>query len=141
MINARQSAGFSLIEVLVSFLVLSIGVLGMAGLQLSALKFNQTAAVRSQATFLAYDIADRMRANRVKAKSGNYDIALSADAPTGSGIEAADLQQWKAALVTQLPDGAGSVARNGGRVTVTVQWDESRVGGQSTQQFVYETQL
>jgi type IV pilus assembly protein PilV len=140
-IKARQSAGFSLIEVLVSFLVLSIGVLGMAGLQLSALKYNQTAAVRSQATFLAYDIADRMRANRVKAKSGNYDIALSASAPGGSGIEAIDLQQWKAALVSQLPDGAGAVARNGTKVAVTVQWDESRVGGQSTQQFVYETQL
>lgn len=141
MINVRQSAGFSLIEVLVSFLVLSIGVLGMAGLQLNSLKFNQTAAVRSQATFLAYDIADRMRANRVKAKSGNYDISLTASAPTGGSIEATDLQQWKAALVSQLPDGTGAVARNGTRVTVTVQWDESRVGGQSTQQFVYETQL
>lgn len=139
--NARQSAGFSLIEVLVSFLVLSIGVLGMASLQLNALKFNQTAAVRSQATFLAYDIADRMRANRVKAQSGNYDIALADSAPTGSSIEATDLQQWKAALVSQLPGGTGGVVRNGTKVTVTVQWDESRVGGLSSQQFVYETQL
>ncbi|KFX71634.1 pilus assembly protein PilV [Pseudomonas taeanensis MS-3] len=141
MINARQSAGFSLIEVLVSFLVLSIGVLGMAGLQLNALKFNQTAAVRSQATFLAYDIAERMRANRVKARSGNYDIALTAGAPSGTSIEATDLQQWRAALTSQLPDGKGAVARNASKVIVTVQWDESRVGGQSSQQFVYETQL
>lgn len=141
MIRARQSAGFSLIEVLVSFLVLSIGVLGMAGLQLNALKFNQTAAVRSQATFLAYDIAERMRANRVKARGGSYNTALTANAPGGTSIEATDLQQWKAALTSQLPDGKGAVVGTANKVTVTVQWDEARVGGQASQQFVYETRL
>lgn len=141
MSTARRSSGFSLIEVLVSVLVLGVGVLGMAALQLNALKYNQTAAVRSQATFLAYDITDRMRANRTKARAGNYDISLAADAPTGTGIVATDLQQWKASLVEQLPDGAGSVARSSTKFIVTVQWDESRVGGQASQQFVYETQL
>lgn len=141
MSNARRSSGFSLIEVLVSVLVLGVGVLGMAALQLNALKYNQTAAVRSQATFLAYDITDRMRANRTKARAGNYDISLTADAPTGTSIVATDLQQWKAALVEQLPDGAGSVERSSTKFIVTVQWDESRVGGQTSQQFVYETQL
>ena len=52
----RRAAGFSLIEVLVSMLVLGIGILGMAALQLNSMKFNQTAAVRTQATFLAYDM-------------------------------------------------------------------------------------
>lgn len=141
MSNARRSSGFSLIEVLVSVLVLGVGVLGMAALQLNALKYNQTAAVRSQATFLAYDITDRMRANRSKARAGNYDISLAADAPTGTGIVATDLQQWKAALAEQLPDGSGSVERSSTKFIVTVQWDESRVGGQASQQFVYETQL
>lgn len=139
--NARRSSGFSLVEILVSVLVFSIGVLGMAALQLNALKYNQTAAVRSQATFLAYDITDRMRANRTKARAGNYDISLTAGAPTGTDIVATDLQQWKASLAEQLPGGAGSVARSSTKFIVTVQWDESRVGGQASQQFVYETRL
>jgi type IV pilus assembly protein PilV len=133
--------GFSLIEILISVLVLSIGVLGMAALQLNALKSNQTAAVRSHATFLAYDIADRMRANLNKSRGGDYDIALAQTAPSGFSIEDVDLAQWRAALNEQLPDGKGAVARSGDKFIVTVQWDESRVGGSSIQQFVYETQL
>jgi type IV pilus assembly protein PilV len=133
--------GFSLVEVLVSVLILSVGVLGMAALQLSALRSNQTAAVRSQATFLAYDISDRMRANLNKARGGSYDIALATSTPVGSSIEDVDLGQWRSALTAQLPDGTGSVARSGVKFIVTVQWDESKVGGSASQQFVYETQL
>lgn len=139
--SVRQSAGFSLIEVLVSVLVLGSGILGMASLQLNALKYNQVAAVRSQATFLAYDITDRMRANRTKARAGSYDISLNASAPAGSNIVATDLQQWRAALDEQLPDGKGAVQRDAGKFIITVQWDESRVAGAASQQFVYETQL
>lgn len=139
--SGRQSAGFSLIEVLVSVLVLGSGILGMASLQLNALKYNQVAAVRSQATFLVYDITDRMRANRTKAQAGSYDISLTASAPTGSGIVATDLQQWRAALDEQLPSGTGAVQRSAGKFIITVQWDESRVGGAAGQQFVYETRL
>lgn len=133
--------GFGLIEVLVSMLVLGIGILGMVGLQLNAMKFNHTASLRSQATFLAYDISDRMRANRMRARAGDYDIALTADAPSGSSISAVDLQQWKAALATQLPAGAGSIARANGNLRITVQWDEGRSGGSTAQQFVFETRL
>lgn len=139
--SGRQSAGFSLIEVLVSVLVLGSGILGMASLQLNALKYNQVAAVRSQATFLVYDITDRMRANRTKAQAGSYDISLTASAPTGSSIVATDLQQWRAALAEQLPSGTGAVQRSAGKFIITVQWDESRVGGAAGQQFVYETRL
>lgn len=137
----RRSAGFSLIEVLVSMLVLGIGVLGMAALQLNAMKFNQTAAVRTQATFLAYDMSDRLRANRADARGGAYDTDLDDDAPTGSSITSTDLQQWKSALVNQLPDGAGAIERSGNVVTITVQWSEGRIGDSETQQFVFETQL
>lgn len=60
--------GFTLIEVLVAMVVLSIGLLGLAGLQATSLKSNQSAYHRSQATQLAYEMADRMRANREYAK-------------------------------------------------------------------------
>lgn len=134
--------GFGLIEILVSMLVLGIGILGMVGLQLNAMKFNHTAAVRTQATFLAYDISDRMRANRMRARAGDYDISLTASAPSGTSTAAVDLQQWKAALSSQLPAGTGAIARaSSGNVTITVQWDEGRSGGSSSQQFVFETRL
>lgn len=137
----RRVQGFGLIEILVSMLVLGIGILGMVGLQLNAIKLNQTAGVRSQATFIAYDIADRMRANTTAALAGSYDIALAASAPTGTSIAAIDLQAWKNALATQLPAGDGSVARSGQVLRVVVQWDESKVGGAAAQRFTFETRL
>lgn len=137
----RRVQGFGLIEILVSMLVLGIGILGMVGLQLNAIKLNQTASVRSQATFIAYDIADRMRANSSAALAGSYDIALAASAPTGTSIAAIDLQAWKSALATQLPAGDGSVARSGQVLRVVVQWDESKVGGAAAQRFTFETRL
>lgn len=135
------AGGFSLIEVLVSMLVLGIGILGMAALQLNSMKFNQTAAVRTQATFLAYDISDRLRSNRANARAGAYDTDLDDQAPSGSSITATDLRQWKAALDTQLPAGAGAIERNGDLVRITVQWSEGRIGENDAQQFVFETQL
>jgi len=136
-----RSAGFSLIEILISMLVLGIGILGMAALQLNSMKFNQTAAVRTQATFLAYDMSDRLRSNRAKARAGAYDTGLDGVAPTGSSITAIDLQQWKLALDTQLPAGAGAIERDGNVVRITVQWSEGRIGESDTQQFIFETQL
>lgn len=139
--SIRHVKGFSLIEILVSMLVLGIGILGMVGLQLNAMKLNQTAGVRSQATFLAYDIVDRMRANTPAVLAGSYDISLTADAPSGTTISARDLNAWKTALATQLPAGVGSIARNGQVLRVVVQWDESKVGGAAAQQFTFETRL
>ena len=138
----KKTKGFGLIEVLVSMLVLGVGVLGMLALQLNAMKFNQTASVRTQATFLAYDIADRMRANAPQAIAGSYDISIESAAPSGSTIADADLHEWKTSLAAQLPMGNGSVNRNGaGIYTITIQWDETRIGLADPQQFVFTTRL
>ena len=59
----NKNAGFTLIEVLIAMLVLAVSLLGLAGLQATSLRNNQSAYNRSQATQLAYDLADRMRAN------------------------------------------------------------------------------
>ena len=140
--RSRQR-GVSLIEVLVALLLLAIGVLGAAALQLNALKYNQAASARTQATFLAYDMADRMRANRNQARSNNYAVALGAAAPTGSTIADLDRAAWLNALAQQLPAGTGSVVRtaNTNVFTITVQWDESRIGGPNAQQFIFVTEL
>src|SRR5262249_56408603 len=61
--RSRRARGFTLIEALVALLVLSIGLLGVAALQLTSLRSNPSSSFRSQATLLAYDVVDRMRAN------------------------------------------------------------------------------
>lgn len=139
-LDRSQHQGFSLLEVMIAILVLSIGLLGMAGLQLNAMKFNQTATVRSHATFLAYDIADRMRANRTVAKAGGYEIASDEDA-SGTSVAQSDLGTWKESLARLLPEGQGAIAVDGDIVTVTVIWDETRTGESANQQFVFETRL
>lgn len=112
----RQS-GFSLIEVLVAVIVLSIGLVGVAGLQAVSLKNNQSAFMRSQASALAYDLADRMRANVPGANANMYDPtakAATANCKTSTGCTTQqmaqnDLYEWNAAITTYLPDGEGFV--------------------------------
>lgn len=144
--NRRFQQGVSLIEVLVSVLLFSIGVLGLAAMQLNALKSNQTASVRSHAVFLAYEMADRMRGGRGDAHAGYYDIAIGAALPCDPAQETClpfqrDLAEWRSSLASQLPDGDGSVQHDGERFTITVQWNEERVGGSPTQQFSFVTQI
>ena len=70
----KNIAGFTLIEILITLLILSIGLLGLAGLQTKGLQYDQVAFMRSQAAIMADDIADRMRANVLEAQAGIYDI-------------------------------------------------------------------
>lgn len=68
-----HARGLTLVEILVALLVLSIGLLGLAALQTTSLRFNTSAYYRTQATALAYDLSDRMRANRQAALDGLYN--------------------------------------------------------------------
>ena len=143
-VRQRQS-GMLMIEVMVTIIIVSFGLLGVAGVILNSLKANESSYGRAQAVWLANDIIDRMRANRTAAESINlpYNLALSAT-PTGTGVPATDLTSWLAALAATLPSGKGSVSIVSAtkKVTVTVQWDDSRAsGGSQSQQFVVETRL
>lgn len=125
LVNAkrRRQAGFSIIEVLVALLVLAIGLLGLAALQAQGLRFNQDAYVRSQATNLAYDIVDRMRANRSNAAAYTAaDPGLACD-PTDASIDM-DLSCWYESLAETLPGGDGLITSNGAAnfYDVTVRW-------------------
>jgi type IV pilus assembly protein PilV len=144
-------AGFSLIEVLVTVVVLAIGLLGLAGLQINGLRYTHSAYFRSQATILAEDILDRMRANRAAAEAGNYIIGIGTSPGTASceGTSAnctsdqmagADLYEWKQVLSKTLPQGNGSVARQGDGFRVVVQWDDSR-GADAAQTLAVESVL
>ena len=116
--------GFTLLEVLIALVILSVGLLGLAGLQTTGLRNNHSAYLRSQATLLAYDIADRIRAN--KANLNAYALALSASAPSGTSVAETDLNEWLTNVENRLPEGDASVAINNEIVTIQVQWNDSR---------------
>jgi type IV pilus assembly protein PilV len=152
-----RASGFTLLEVLIAVLVLAIGLLGMASLQVAGLRNNQSAYYRSQATQLAYDMADRMRANPVGLNNGNYNNQAPTNencvTSTCSAAQMAgyDLAEWTAELTAQLPSGAGVVCIDGtpndgtaaapacdnaGAVyAIKVWWDDDRSGA-ANQRFV-----
>lgn len=134
--------GVSLIEVLIAVLVLSLGLLGLAGLQMTALRSNQSAHERSMAVIESYSIVDAMRVDRNNAINGTFNLALNAT-PAGTTFAARELIKWRTRLVANLgSDATGSVVCNGADCTVIVQWNDSRgVAGAAQQQIATEVQL
>ncbi|MGC4027471.1 MAG: type IV pilus modification protein PilV [Steroidobacteraceae bacterium] len=130
-----RQAGVGLIEVLIAVLVLSIGMLGMAGLQTWALRNNQSASQRSLAVVQAYYIADVMRTDRVNAVNNGFNLAIDADPPSGTSYIAQSLTNWRANLHDALgADATGSVDCNGPLCDIVVRWDDSRATDGNTQQ-------
>jgi type IV pilus assembly protein PilV len=145
-VKARRASGFSLLEVLISLVIMSVGLLGVAGLMSTTLKNNDSAYIRSQATAQAYNIIDRMRANNAGINSLYYLTPMPAapsaatqlpSACTGSGagctsaaLASYDIAQWEYELVRMLPQGRGSISTTLGPMattyTVTVLWNDSR---------------
>ncbi|MDD3482400.1 type IV pilus modification protein PilV [Azovibrio restrictus] len=138
-VRSRQS-GSSMLEVLISIVIFSLGILGMIGLQVTAMKSNQSALSRSVAVEKAYEILDRMRANASKAKDGEYDLALG-DAPSGDEKlqSTADKVEWIRELAASLPAGDGGICRRatpdsdactaeGDYFVIQVQWTQSGTG-------------
>lgn len=125
--------GMTLVEVLVSLVVISVGLLGVVALQAVSLRNGQTSYLRTQATVLADDIIDRMRANRTVALAGGYNTTIGQTFTiTGTSTRAdRDRNDWKQALLTELPStreagktADGSIAVNGTIVTVRIRWGE-----------------
>jgi type IV pilus assembly protein PilV len=124
----RHQSGLSLIEVLITVVLVSIGLLGLAGLQLTSVRNSSSSGERFIATTLAQDILERMRANRAVAIAGGangYDLAMGAE-PAAAGVAGTDLDTWTDALAAALPQGEGSVEVDANDVaTVVVQWAEA----------------
>lgn len=133
--------GFSMIEILVTLVVVATALLGTAGLQAYAMKTSKGSEFRNQAIFLSSDIVERMEANKVEAAAGNYVVAAGAAAAAAStacdvavcdatALRVYDLTNWQAA-VAALPQGSGSIVLTtpGNPVTfapaiytITVRW-------------------
>jgi type IV pilus assembly protein PilV len=127
-----RSRGLTLVEILIALLILSVGLLGLASLQTLSLKFNTSAYYRTQATQLAYDFADRMRANRQAALDDSYTIPFEDPLPVcgaavsdGTALQD-DIAAWRNALACRIPQSTGRVINNGANsFTISVQWIDS----------------
>ena len=152
-----QQRGFSLIEVLFAVLILSVGILGMAGLQVTSVQQNRSSLLRAQAVQLANSMLDRMRANN----STTYGPVAFTDAPntsyncivnscTVAQMAEFDIAEWKCTINStdgsgatysacktlgisgQLPGGEGAITISGGSEQVSVRWQDSPKGNQNT---------
>lgn len=133
MIRTNRNGGFTLLEVLVALVVLSIGLLGLSGLQTTGLRNNYSAFQRSQATLVTTDIIDRMRANRSAASDGDYNIAyngtpihVSCSSCSKTQVAQRDIELWRE-YVERLPAGEGFVnVTAAGVAEVKVRWADTR---------------
>ncbi|MDH5425640.1 MAG: type IV pilus modification protein PilV [Gammaproteobacteria bacterium] len=146
-INIKKQAGFNLIEVLLAFLILSIGLLGVAGLQTTAVKASQTAMLKSIAITKVSEMIERIRANSAAAIT-DYELALGtvgidkgcdtrsatilATQCSPADLASNDLYQWEQSLTNGgLPDNTdtdASIVIDDAAVppiaTITVYWKE-----------------
>ena len=137
--SPSRTDGFSLLESLIALVVFSIGFLALTLLMQTSLKNTNSAFYRSVATEQAYDMADRIRANRGAAGANvvNYRNAEASADPgcilvdcNATQLAQYDGWQWNQTNGDVLPSGGGSIVFNAatGAVTVTVSWDDNRTG-------------
>ena len=156
-LRARQQ-GFTLIEVLVAGLVLSVGVLGVAGLQVTSLKNLQSSQSYGIAAMLANDIADRMWVNREDVLETDADAynhsTMPEDTPpdciggtcTPAEIAQFDIVDWQQQILGYaldgdtdipglLPAGSGTIEDHptlANAYLITLRWDDDRSGSTDT---------
>lgn len=122
--------GTTLIEVLVSVLILGIGLLGIAALQAATLINTQSSTERTQAVIHSYSILDAMRANADDALVGAYNVANLCAAPLVTTLPTADLNSWITGLRASNQNACGTINCQADRTcTVTITWDDSRASG------------
>lgn len=167
-IRHKHQCAFSLIEALIALIVFAIGMIGIARMLLISHKTHASSYLRQQAVQSAYNIIDRIRANRQVAINGNYNVSniVSSGAPTLPGTPSTncnntacsttqlatfDTWEWLTNNVAKLPNGCGAIttAASGTNtlVTVTVQWSDAPtqqilgVSAPTPSQLIVKTQL
>jgi type IV pilus assembly protein PilV len=139
--SMRRQRGDTMIEVLVTVIIIAVGVLGAAALQVTTLKNLSSSHSASVAAIVAQDFSERMRANPDAALAGDYDHD---SAPSTTGTDCVtnpcatakdladyDIETWWAQVTAVLPSGSGEVepiAAGSNIFVLTVRWDEDRSG-------------
>ncbi len=151
--------GISMIEILVTLLIISLAMLGAVGLQMQALKLNQGGQFRSQAVFLAGDLVERLEANKDSAIAGDYNIATALSTPanftkdckgnmcTSTELARFDLYHWGTAIKAVLPQATWKIEQtttgNPSTFDVTITWvdrvsNTTRAASDTTETFSYK---
>jgi type IV pilus assembly protein PilV len=149
------ASGFTLVEVLIALVVMSIGMLGIAALYLESLRSSRTALLRTQAVTLAADMADRIRANRyISTGPGKYDPSLIAAANVAacetagstcspSSMYANDLYRWQQQVAATLPESTATVnfaiVGSVPIYTITISWRQSGDNNLASYSLVVQT--
>jgi len=144
----HPSAGFSLIEALVSLIVISVGMIGIASLYGQGLTAGRVALSRTVAVNLASAMAENIRTNRLAQAAYAGAAANNNCDPTGGGgvdctpaqMAAHDLFLWNQDIQAQLPNGVGQIVFAAGAppsYTITITWDEVGLG-QVMQQLIVQ---
>jgi len=143
-----KQSGVSLLEVLIAVLVLSVGLLGIAGLQTANLRNTQSAHQRTVAVLLATSMGERIRANPVMARTGAFVLPQTCTALSpGGSIQSIEHANW----LTEIRTNLGTASTSCGRVsylpatqtyTVDVFWDDSRaIGGRTDMNITHVVRL
>lgn len=164
-LDFKRIKGFTLIEILVSTIILAIGLLGVASMQTLALKDNQDAFFSTQAASLAYEMSDRIAANAAEWQKPTIPTPLASCNSTDTVVvkcttiagctptemAAYDYCIWKKNVISRIgptatayvnisPSGTGVCAMgNAQRRCVTITWDRNKkLGTQATSSFELE---
>lgn len=148
--HINNSTGFTLLEVMIAMVIFSIGLLGLAGIQATAIQNNNSAYTRTVSMQLAYNMADVLRASTDN--TGNIIAAFEgittaipssatscvqknlAGAPLCTETDLANFEifHWKKRIEKELASGLGSISKTGDVFTITIMWDDERTGATGT---------
>jgi type IV pilus assembly protein PilV len=144
-VKSRKSRGFSLLESLIAILLLSVGAIGVAGLQVLSLKNSKSADQRARVASMAQMMVDEasLNYNATINESATIVDASFVNFPCAS-TPTTVVQTWRRRLDCNVPGAKGSVNYDLSqkRLVVRVQWDDSQgLGGSAAQEFVLDTRL
>jgi len=130
----RRQSGFSLVEVLITLVIMSVGMLGIAGLYVQGMQAGRTSMFRHHAVTLAGDVADRIRANPraaaayTDADGANNNCVLGGIDCNPAEMAGNDIFLWKAQAAETLPSGDVTIVLDNAVIppsyTITVSWTE-----------------
>ena len=139
--NKQQQQGATLLEVLITVVILAVGVLGAVKMQILSLHGVNSSYNHGLAAHLANDMADRMRINSVSVLADSYNHAAApaaypdcaAVACTTAQLASFDVGNWQAEIANTMPGITGQVERGAGNnFVVTIRWDDDRSGSAGT---------
>ncbi len=139
LISYKQQQGVTLVESMIALLVISIGLLGIAALQITSMKQNNSALHHSQAVWIGYNVADRIRANFNQFNSyagintsGTYSQDCIGGACSAAQLVVADAADWATAMQT-LPGGLGIISSpSANELLISIMWDDEGTGATGT---------